>query len=357
MSSLHGREVALTTPGSWPGQLPPAGLAGVQRSPGLCSWCVDVSRGPTAVPLLVPRCQPSEEEEGSSAQGKVYPGSPPQPPDPCPHPTAGQSPTFPHRGSGRRVANQPGGPERRGRRRRKPRRFLPPRREPSGQVALAAAPCAGLQRWEEKLSSFPRSPTHFNELSGGTPPRRLPRIRPPGSPAPFKEASGGGWTLAAVSKPRPLPAGGGCAVPGPGRARPCGSAAGSRGRSFSARPRALLSGEMRSLEEGKFVLRLSASPFAQGFAGPGPAPAAGRRLQRRRSPRLSPPRLPLSSAGSGGLLVLRGRVGDRGLPHPPPAAPQPLAGRRPARVVRGGGRAATADPAALRLQSWGSNRS
>jgi len=79
-------------------------------------------------------------------------------------------------------------------RRRKPSRFLPARGEPSPR-----APFAGSLRWEEKLSSFPRSPTHFNELSGGTPPRRLPRIRPPGSPAPFKEASGGGWTLAGSS--------------------------------------------------------------------------------------------------------------------------------------------------------------
>lgn len=71
--------------------------------------------------------------------------------------------------------------------------------EPSGQGALRRTPFAGALRWEEKLPSFPRSPTHFNELSGGTPPRRLPRIRPPGSPAPCKEASGGGWTLAAVS--------------------------------------------------------------------------------------------------------------------------------------------------------------
>lgn len=67
----------------------------------------------------------------------------------------------------------------------------------------------GARRWEEKLSAFPRSPTHLNELSGGTPPRRLPRIRPPGSPAPFEEASGGGWTLAALSarpEGRALPA-------------------------------------------------------------------------------------------------------------------------------------------------------
>lgn len=68
--------------------------------------------------------------------------------------------------------------------------------EPSGQGALPRTPFAAALRWEEKLPSFPRSPTHFNELSGGTPPRRLPRIRPPGSPAPCKEASGGGWTLA-----------------------------------------------------------------------------------------------------------------------------------------------------------------
>lgn len=87
---------------------------------------------------------------------------------------------------------------RRGQRRRKAPRFLR-LREPSGQGALPRTPFAGALRWEEKLPSFPRSPTHFNELSGGTPPRRLPRIRPPGSPAPCKEASGGGWTLAAVS--------------------------------------------------------------------------------------------------------------------------------------------------------------
>lgn len=69
-------------------------------------------------------------------------------------------------------------------------------------ISLLRAPFAGSLCWEEKLWSFPRSPTHFNELSGGTPPRRLPRIRPPGSPTPFKEASGGGWTLAACP-PRP----------------------------------------------------------------------------------------------------------------------------------------------------------
>lgn len=78
-------------------------------------------------------------------------------------------------------------------------RFLPARREPSRQVVLPHAPFAGSLCWEEKLSSFPRSPTHFNELSGGTPPCRLPRIHPPGSPAPFKEASGGGWTLTGLS--------------------------------------------------------------------------------------------------------------------------------------------------------------
>lgn len=142
--------------------------------------------------------------------------------------------------------------------------------EPSGQGALPRTPFAGALRWEEKLPSFPRSPTHFNELSGGTPPRRLPRIRPPGSPALCKEASGG----CGLSLPRPPGREDGHdplgffgkglrraqpSAPSPGAAL---SSAGDAGGSLSFPSRRLSRARgnlaVTSPEEGKFVPRLSA---------------------------------------------------------------------------------------------------
>lgn len=214
-------------------------------------------------PLLPP--------EGGSPQGRRFPPSNHSPPAPrprvgfpaCPHPRSraggvGRAPCFPSGALATALPKSQEAKHRRGQRQRKPLRFLPARGEPSRRVALPRAPFAGSLRWEEKLSSFPRSPTHFNELSGGTPPRRLPRIHPPSSPAPFKEASGGGWTLAGLSAwPRgwALPAwffwkrAATCPAQRAGAAlSPSGNA--SSRRPFPSHPQALMSG-------GKFGCRVS----------------------------------------------------------------------------------------------------
>lgn len=205
---------------------------------------------------------PPSSQRWVSARERVPPQQPQLPAPwprmgslPCPHPrilparqAALDEPFTIPGGSGNRFAKKPGGKAPAGPAAEEAFALPPGSQGAEQAAALPRPPFAGSLRWEEKLSSFPRSPTHFNELSGGTPPRRLPRIRPPGSLAPFKEASGGGWTLAGLSAwPRgwALPSWAfleeSCDVPSPTRRTalsPSGNAGSSR--PASSHPQALM---------------------------------------------------------------------------------------------------------------------